>query len=91
MIKDEIKKCKLTEAEERIYSNIMDFPTLGMYLANCHKPEETVKLLKAELNGRNRFSFVMRIYGRYRRLLPSRDLTELQAWRPEHGKSGKQN
>lgn len=89
MIKDELKKCKLTETEERTYSNIMDFPTLGVYLASCHKPEDAVKMLKAELNGRNRFSFVMRIYGRYRRLLPSRDLAELQTWRPDHGKSRK--
>ncbi len=87
MIKDELKKCKLTEAEERTYSNIMDFPTLGMYLSNCSKPEEAVKLLKAELEGRNRYSFIMRIYGRYRRLLPARDLPILQNWEVSNGKS----
>lgn len=86
MIIEELKKVELTEAEYRIYQNLMDFPTLGMYLSNCARPEDAVRLLKAELEGRNRYSFIMRIYGRYRRLLPVRDLPLLQNWGTNNGK-----
>ena len=80
MITDDLKRVELTDSDRVLMSNVSDFNLLGSMLAECKEPEEAVILLKAELEGRNRYSYIARIYGRYRKLLPVRDLEAIQRW-----------
>lgn len=63
----------------------MSLEELGDELAKCLKATDTIPLLKRELLGRNRDTYINRIYGRYRKLLPKTDIPAIQQWRVQWG------
>lgn len=64
-----------------------DFTMLREWLAVQEGPTRVLKMLKTELQGEARQSYINRIYGRYRVLSPARDLEHIRTWRDRHGKT----
>ena len=89
-IYEDLERVKLTERERQSISNqLQDFRMLCGALGNCRTPDDVVPYIYLELQGGNRFSYLSRIYGRYRKLLPDRDRLLMQKWRRENGETGK--
>lgn len=63
---------------------LLEHHALCTALADCKTADEVLPFIKAELLGRNRFSYLLRIYGRYRKLLPERDMELMKAWREDY-------
>lgn len=60
---------------------LTNFYQLTKYLRQCTHPDEVLRVLKLELMAEARPSYIARIYGRYRKLLPRRDLELIDQWR----------
>lgn len=80
-----------TTTEQAMYMALLDFASLGKFLQSTESPDKILYLLRMELIQNNRPSYVSRIYGRYRKLLPKRDMEEIQRWAYNHGKGGEQD
>lgn len=86
-IYDDLERMEINEHETMHYGYMLqDFNSLCMSLSNCEEPDQVTKILKMELQGQNRPSYVSRIYGRYRRLLPNRDRGLMQDWRRDYAR-----
>ena len=86
-IYDDLERVEIDEHESMHYGFMLqDFNSLCLSLSNCEEPDQAAKILKLELQGQNRPSYVSRIYGRYRRLLPYRDRGLMQLWRRDNAR-----
>lgn len=80
-----LKKVQVTEVEKHAIKNeATDFFRLGAALDRCDSIMQVLQYLKVELEGRNRPSYVSRIYGRYRKMLPKEDQEVMIKWSQEH-------
>jgi hypothetical protein len=80
-IEHELLGTHLTSKELTELRNVStDFYKLAGYMDKCSR-KDIVKLLLVELEGRNRPSYISRIYGRYRKMLPHDDMYVLTNWR----------
>jgi hypothetical protein len=78
---DDIDRIELSKEERRkIQNRLTDFDTMGTMLKTCASPESVLKVMRVELEGKNRPSYKIRIYGRYRKILPLTDLPVLEQW-----------
>ncbi len=79
-IQTELFKVKLTSTEWIRLRNIStDFYKLAGYMDQCDL-QGIIDLLFVELEGRKRPSYISRIYGRYRKMLPIYDREILNNW-----------
>jgi len=92
MITELLDNVALSPVEYKSYENAMiDLHLLGRALRACTLPAQVIPYLFVELTGRKRSSVIVRIYGRYRKLLPNQDLDALFVWADNYGKSRKAN
>ena len=88
MMQDELNAVDLTAEEKReIHQKILDYKDLIEHLKTCKTVRSVVEVLYVELTTHARSSHIQRIYGRYRRLVPARDIEDIYKWRHKHGKS----
>ena len=82
MLKEYLEELQISPVDQLHMTNQMtSFYSLAIALDQCTSAEQVLKYLKAELDTRNRPSYVSRIYGRYRKMLPKTDLETLTQWR----------
>lgn len=62
------------------YNKVHDFYSLYVLMDKA-TVDMIVAYLLIELEGRNRPSYISRLYGRYRKMLPKRDQETLQNWK----------
>jgi len=67
------------ETRQKLLNISTDFYRLAGYMDTCDL-QGILELLKVELEGRNRPSYISRIYGRYRKMLPQYDAEILARW-----------
>jgi len=81
MIVDELNKIRLTQAEVRGHLRVLKSFRLTLeYLAKEIDLEKVLQLLLVELLTKNRISYTNRIFGRYKKLSYTRDMTDLDNW-----------
>ena len=74
-----------TGAEDRFADALNNFEDLGVLLQHMGHPDQVLVLLKTEILARNRDSYIERIYGRYRKLLPRKDKDLIEEFRRTYG------
>ena len=87
-IKLEIEKVEASMTKDTYYDlqqRLQDIYMVSNELQDCKKAEEVLPFLYVEISGNARLSFINRIYGRYRKLLPATDMKILTNW-PRHEK-----
>ena len=91
MIKDLLDATMLDALQyTTISQRTRDLPMLNELLQECKYAKDVLPILKYELLSRNRDSYIFRIYGRYRKLLPKTDMPALQEWRVSHWEKPKE-
>jgi len=92
MLKDDlltVGKTVTADEFQHLQNEMADVYIMTAALERCRTAKSVLKYLYVELEGRARQSYVSRIYGRYRKLLPNDDSTTLSSWprRQYNGKS----
>lgn len=77
----EIVEAEMSDKDYRATQRrLQDIYMVSAEMTDCKTAEEVLPFLYAEISGNARPSFVNRIYGRYRKLLPKSDLKILNKW-----------
>ncbi len=83
MISNRLEQIEASMTDERfreLQQAMQDIYMVSDLLQECQNPGEVLPYLYVEVSGNARPSFVNRIYGRYRKLLPKEDLRVLTNW-----------
>lgn len=89
-IKYELQQIEMSMSKDTYYDlqqRLQDIYMVSNELQDCKKAEEVLPFLYVEISGNARLSFINRIYGRYRKLLPATDMKILTNW-PRYEKPG---
>ena len=88
MIINELKRVTISEdLRITIRNDLIDFYSLGPALERIEHADDVLPYLKTELQNRCRISMIQRLYGRYRKLLPKRDIPALLNLGARYGKT----
>lgn len=68
------------EVYKDLQYRMQDIYMLSDELQECKRAEQVLPFLYVEISGNARLSFINRIYGRYRKLLPATDMKILTNW-----------
>ena len=83
MISTRLEQIEASMTDERfqeLQQAMQDIYMVSELLQECKHPGEVLPYLYVEVSGCARPSFINRIYGRYRKLLPKEDLRVLTNW-----------
>lgn len=69
-----------TPPSQEIRLALSSTQNLAKFLQGKNKPFQLMPVLSYELRGRNRLSYIQRIYGRYHKLIRKRDFDEMHLW-----------
>jgi len=69
-----------------IHKALVDFYRLQLYMNAQESIQGILKLLRVELEGLNRISYVKRIYSRYASMKKHHDIDKMHNWSRTHGK-----
>jgi len=85
-IYEDLQSCRINDTQkQQITNQLQNFDLLRRILGDCERPHQVLPYLYMELQGANRPSYISRIYGRYRKLIPDRDRALMALWREQNG------
>lgn len=85
-LQDDLENLEISKETRRMINNrLTDFEALGALLQSSVSAPKILEVLKVELEGRARTSYLVRIYGRYRKVLPLTDMEIINNWGRRHG------
>lgn len=85
-LQDDLENLEISKETRRMINNrLTDFEALGALLQSRVSAPKILEVLKVELEGRARTSYLVRIYGRYRKVLPLTDMEIINNWGRRHG------